>query len=282
MELKLLGASNAMVRELDLKTERDYLRLLSFDRPGNEKASAEDETAPASGRRFKVDLVTVFARSSFQHIEYIREVADRILAGGPVKDTRKIDKISGNLQAGVMKLRLLRINSLFERLPRIVRDLSRKSNKKTDLSLLGGETEIDRKVIEQLIDPLIHLIRNAVDHGIESPMERIRKGKPESGSITVKAHQEGNQAIIEVIDDGKGLDIDAIRKEALKRKITPEETLASMTDEEIMNFIFTPGFSTRPRATPLSGRGVGLDADPPRRVRITRGIPRCLSKNRAI
>ena len=180
--------------------------------------------------------------------------------GGELKRVvANIDKLSDNLQLGVMTLRLVSIKSLFERLPRIVRDLSRKSKKKIELSLLGGETEIDRKVIELLIDPLIHLIRNAVDHGIESPGKRLKMGKPESGSLTVKAHQEGNDAIIEIVDDGKGLHKDLIRKTALKKRLVSEEALSSMTDEEVINLIFIPGLSTTPKATRVSGRGVGLD-----------------------
>lgn len=180
--------------------------------------------------------------------------------GGELKRVvANIDKLSDNLQSGVMELRLVRISSLFERLPRIVRDLSRKGKKKIELSLLGGETEIDRKVIELLIDPLIHLIRNAVDHGIESPGKRLKMGKPESGSLTVKAHQEGNDAIIEIVDDGKGLHKDVIWKTALKKRLVSEEALSSLTDEEVINLIFMPGFSTTPKATRVSGRGVGLD-----------------------
>jgi len=128
-----------------------------------------------------------------------------------------------------------------------------------ELSLLGGETEIDNKVIEHLAMPLIHLIRNAVDHGIELPAERLRKGKAEAGSIIVKAHQEGNYVIIDVVDDGRGLDMGEIKREALRREIITEKALESMTDEEIMNLTFTPGYSTAAEATPVSGRGVGLD-----------------------
>jgi len=175
------------------------------------------------------------------------------------KVVANIDKISDGLQADVMKLRLVRINSLFERLPRIVRELSLKSKKKIELSVMGGETEIDRKVIELLIDPLIHLIRNAVEHGIESPGDRSKKNKSESGSLTIKAHQEGNYVIIEVVDDGKGLHVDVIKKAALEKRIVTEEAISSMTDDEIINLIFMPGFSTTPKATRVSGRGVGLD-----------------------
>lgn len=170
-----------------------------------------------------------------------------------------INKISEKLPSGVMNLRMVRINTLFERLPRIVRDLSRKGQKKIDLALLGEETEIDRKIIEYLIDPLIHIIRNAIDHGIESPGQRIDKGKNETGSITVKAYKEGTQAVIEVIDDGKGIDFDSIKKRAAEKNFIAPDTLEAMTDDEVINLIFLPGFSTMKKVTKVSGRGVGLD-----------------------
>lgn len=170
-----------------------------------------------------------------------------------------IDKITDTLQTDVMKLRLVRINSLFERLPRIVRTLSLQSKKKIELSIAGEETEIDRKVVEQLLDPMIHLIRNSVDHGIESPEQRVNKGKAEIGKLSVKVHQEGNEAIIEIADDGRGLDKDTIAKTALAKKIITQEKLSSMNAEEVINLIFRPGFSTAAKTTEVSGRGVGLD-----------------------
>lgn len=180
-------------------------------------------------------------------------------AGKLRKVSADINKISNNLQADVMKLRLVKINTLFERLPRIVRDLSQENRKKINLSVTGGETEIDSKTIEQLTDPLVHLIRNSVDHGIEMPDKRLEKGKPESGSIIVSAHEQGNYAVIDISDDGAGIDIDEIRQEALKKKIVTKQRLISMTDDDIMNLVFIPGFSTSSKATKVSGRGVGLD-----------------------
>ena len=179
--------------------------------------------------------------------------------GALKKVSAGMNRIGDTLQADVMKMRLIKIDTLFERLPRIVRELSHKSNKKVDLSLSGGKVEIERKTIEQLIDPLIHLIRNAVDHGIESPAERVEKGKPETGLITVGSHQEGNHAVIDITDDGKGFDAKKIRDTALKKQIETQDALMSMSDKEVINLTFMPGFSTKSRATEVSGRGVGLD-----------------------
>lgn len=170
-----------------------------------------------------------------------------------------MDRLAGVLQAGAMDLRLVRLNALFERLPRIVRDLSLRSRKQIELSVLGGETEIDRKVIEQLVGPMVHLIRNAVDHGIEPPAERLRKGKSETGAVTVQARHEGGRAVIEVIDDGLGLRVDTIRKTALARGLATADAIESMSDGEALNLIFLPGFSTSAEVTSVSGRGVGLD-----------------------
>ena len=171
----------------------------------------------------------------------------------------RISKITDDLQSETMKLRLVRINSLFERLPRLVRELSLQSRKKIELTLLGEETEIDRKVVEHLVDPLIHLIRNSVDHGIEPRAARLKNGKPAQGTLTVKANQEGNYVIIEVIDDGRGIHTAEIRQTALKRKIVTPQALEGMTPEEILNLIFRPGYSTAREKTRVSGRGVGLD-----------------------
>lgn len=175
------------------------------------------------------------------------------------KVSEDIRRITNDLHSDVMKLRMVKINTIFERLPRIVRDLSHQSGKEIELYLSGGETEIERKTAEQLIDPLIHLIRNAVDHGIEPPEERAEKGKPGSGSITVKAYYDGNYAAIDMIDDGKGFDAGLIRKAASRKKLIAESLLDSMTEREIIELVFMPGFSTVSGTAKISGRGVGLD-----------------------
>jgi two-component system chemotaxis sensor kinase CheA len=242
--------------------------------PGRDESAAMDGTTLSEelSREIriepeKMDELIGYASELTIAKNSLKYLTRKIVAGQTVSEWKdelnrlsaNIDKISDNLQTSVIKLRLVQISSLFERLPRIARDLSVRGSKKVELSLLGGETEIDSKVIAHLATPLTHLIRNAVDHGIELPSERLRKGKTEAGSIIVCAHQEGNCVIIDVIDDGRGLDVGEIKREALRREIITEEALESMSDEEIMNLTFTPGYSTAAAATPVSGRGVGLD-----------------------
>lgn len=175
---------------------------------------------------------------------------------------RAVDEVSRtarSVHVTTQTLRLVRLDSLFDRLPRIVRDLSVKFGKKIELDVIGSETEIDRKVIEHLVDPMIHLIRNAADHGIESLEERAAKNKPDCGTITVKAVQEGNRVVIDIVDDGQGIEPDAIKAAALKREPERLEELETMAPGALLNLIFTPGFTTADASSTISGRGVGLD-----------------------
>ena len=173
--------------------------------------------------------------------------------------TDHLGRVIHELQEQVMKIRMLPVEQLFSRLPRIVRDLSKQLEKEIELRLIGGETEIDRTVIEEISDPLIHLIRNGVDHGIESEEERIRNGKPAKGTLTIQASHEGNQVVIRVKDDGGGINPISIKQSALNKGIITEETAAKLTDREAIQLIFKPGFSTAAVVSDVSGRGVGMD-----------------------
>ncbi len=175
------------------------------------------------------------------------------------KTATDLGRFAEQLQTNTMNLRLVRINSLFERLPRLVRDLAIKNDKKVTLNLMSDNFEIDRKVMEHLVEPMLHLLRNAIDHGIESPAQRSAAGKSAEGVITVRAQQEGSFAILEIIDDGSGMDEDKIRKTAQARGLVGSEELDNYSSEEIINLIFLPGFTTKTSATLVSGRGVGLD-----------------------
>jgi len=175
------------------------------------------------------------------------------------KTASDISRIANTLQTDVIKLRLVRLDMIFDRLPRIIRELCSRNGKKISLNISECDIEVDRKIIEQLTDPLIHLIRNAADHGIESPDERVRHRKPETGVIEISAYQEGRHAVIAVKDDGKGLDTEKIRQAALQRKLFSESALSEMDDNSLTELIFMPGFSTRTEAGTVSGRGVGLD-----------------------
>ncbi|MCL6560052.1 MAG: chemotaxis protein CheA, partial [Firmicutes bacterium] len=170
-----------------------------------------------------------------------------------------LGQLTNDLQEHIMKARMLPVAHVFNRFPRMVRDLAHKLNKEINFIVEGKETELDRNVIEVISDPLIHLLRNAVDHGIESPEERVAAGKPPTGTIRLKAfHQEG-QIVIIIEDDGQGMDAKKIRSMALERGLIDAETAARISDHEALDFIFLPGFSMAAKVTDLSGRGVGMD-----------------------
>jgi two-component system, chemotaxis family, sensor kinase CheA len=170
---------------------------------------------------------------------------------------QNLGRITGELQEGVMRIRMVPISQIFSRFPRLVRDLSKSLDKKINLVIEGEDTELDKSVIEDLLDPLMHSVRNALDHGIEGPNERLAAGKPEEGMVLLKASNEGNMIVIEIADDGKGIDVDAVRQKAIDRGIIHPSK--SLTDLEAFNLIFEPGFSTAKTVTNISGRGVGLD-----------------------
>jgi two-component system chemotaxis sensor kinase CheA len=171
--------------------------------------------------------------------------------------SQNLGRITGELQEGVMRIRMVPISQIFSRFPRLVRDLSKSLNKKINLVIEGEETELDKSVIEDLLDPIMHSVRNSVDHGIEDPDIRKAAGKPEEGMVLLKASNEGNMIVIEISDDGKGIDVEAVKAKAVERGIISPNKL--LTDVEAYNLIFEPGFSTAKQITSISGRGVGLD-----------------------
>lgn len=173
--------------------------------------------------------------------------------------TTHIGRVTNELQMEIMKARMLPLAEVFNRFPRMVRDLARNFGKEIDFIVEGEDTELDRSLIEEITDPLIHLLRNAVDHGIEPPEERIALGKPPRGRILLKAYQEENSVVILVQDDGRGIDVEKIRKKALALGLVTQEELARMSDREAIEFIFYSGFSTNEKVTDVSGRGVGMD-----------------------
>ncbi|BBO87182.1 chemotaxis protein CheA [Desulfosarcina ovata] len=173
--------------------------------------------------------------------------------------TTVLGRVTGELQEQVMKVRMLPISRLFNRYPRLVHDLIKASDKKVQLQFQGEETELDRMVIEQLADPLIHVIRNAVDHGIEPCEERKRKGKPGKGTLLLNAYHEGSNVIVEITDDGNGIDLSRIRQKAIEKQLADRETLEQMDQRALINMIMLPGFSTADQITHTSGRGVGMD-----------------------
>ncbi len=173
--------------------------------------------------------------------------------------TYALARISDELQDTIMKVRMVPVASVFSRFPRLVRDLSRKSGKEVDLILDGEETELDKSVVEVIGDPLVHLVRNSVDHGIESEDERRSKGKPLKGKVNLRAYHKGNSVAIEIEDDGKGLDPEKLKNVAISKGILSVEDAKQLSDREAMDLIFAPGFSSAEKITDISGRGVGMD-----------------------
>lgn len=171
----------------------------------------------------------------------------------------RMSRTMGDLQNIVLTMRMIPVETVFNRFPKMVRSLSRELNKKIKLEIIGAETELDRTVIDEIGDPLVHLIRNSVDHGIESPEERRAKGKPEEGTVVLRAYHSGNYVFIEIEDDGAGINKDKVLNKALAKGVVTPETAAMLTDKQINELILESGFSTAEKVTDVSGRGVGLD-----------------------
>lgn len=170
-----------------------------------------------------------------------------------------LERVTTNLHESVMKVRMMPIESVVSKFPRMIRDLSKKLNKKMELYMTGEETELDRTVIDEIGDPLMHLLRNSADHGLESAEVRAERGKPEVGSIFLNAYQDGNNVVIEVGDDGNGIDVEKVKAKAIEKGNITEEQAEMMTEKEIIDLLFRPSFSTSDKITDVSGRGVGLD-----------------------
>jgi two-component system chemotaxis sensor kinase CheA len=175
------------------------------------------------------------------------------------QDVTRLDFIADELQSAIQNVRLLPLSTVFNLFPRQVRDLARAQSKEVQLVVEGGETCADKRILEDIKDPLMHMVRNSVDHGVESPDEREQSGKPRLATVRLRAYQTATNVVIEIADDGRGLNLEAIKRTALKRKVCAEDDLAAMTVEQVQMLIFAPGFSTSPIVTDVSGRGVGMD-----------------------
>jgi two-component system chemotaxis sensor kinase CheA len=173
--------------------------------------------------------------------------------------TNYVEAVTNDLQLAVMRARLVPIGKLFSKVPRLVRDLSGEFKKQIELKMEGESTELDRSLIEALHDPLIHIIRNSVDHGVETPAERDKKGKPPKGILSIKAYNEGNQIIVEIFDDGKGINVQAVKEKVKEKGLMSENELNGLSARETMGLVFIPGLSTAKKVSNVSGRGVGMD-----------------------
>jgi len=188
------------------------------------------------------------------------------------KVVANLDVVTADLQTSVMKTRMQPIKKVFGRFPRVVRDLARNLNKEVNLELQGEDTDLDKNLVEALADPLVHLVRNAVDHGIETPDEREAKSKSRTGTVILTAEQEGDHILLTIEDDGKGMDADQLRKAAVKKGLMDEESAARLDPKECYNLIFAPGFSTKTEISDVSGRGVGMDVVKTRIVQLNGSV----------
>lgn len=199
-----------------------------------------------------------FQHRSEQRLERLGSLINH-LKSTAYEDTARLDIVTGELESGIKTLRLLPLSNMFALFPRLVRDLAKQQGKEINLVIEGGDTKADKRILEEMKDPLLHLLRNAIDHGIETPQERESLGKPRTATIRLRGYQSASSIGIEVTDDGRGLNIDSIKRTAVRRGLHREEELEAMTTAQIQSLIFAPGFSTRTTVTEISGRGVGLD-----------------------
>lgn len=225
--------------------------------PSKQEASVASQTIRVSVDTLEtmMTMVSELVLTRNQLLEIVRRHEDSEFKG----PLQRLSNVTAELQEGVMKTRMQPIGNAWQKLPRIVRDLSTELNKPIDLEMSGAETELDRQVLDFIKDPLTHMVRNSADHGLESAAERRAAGKPERGSIKLSAYHQGGHIIIEISDDGRGLNVDRIKKKALENGITTEAELEKMSEQQIHKFIFAPGFSTAAAVTSVSGRGVGMD-----------------------
>jgi len=243
-------------------SQEEALQTAMAELKGGDHAAGEGGPRVQQTVRVTVDVleglmttVSELVLTRNQLIQTIRGMEDEELKG----PLQRLSAVTGELQDGVMKTRMQPIGDAWRKLPRIIRDVSTDLGKKIELVMEGQDTELDRQVLELIKDPLTHMVRNSADHGLETPEERAKAGKPEKGTIKLSAYHEGGHIIIAIADDGKGLDTTRIGEKALEKGLTTHEELERMTEAQIHRFIFAAGFSTAAKVTNLSGRGVGMD-----------------------
>lgn len=269
---KAVGAPYEIAEEAE---EKEIVEQTTEVKP---TATVQTQSAPAKANEKKTSGKPVVNRTVRVDIEKLdvlmNLVSELIIAKNSLVSASSTEGVSGtgfneqieylesvttNLHESVMKVRMVPIESVVSKFPRMIRDLTKKLDKKMELYMSGEETELDRTVVDEIGDPLMHLLRNAADHGLESTELRIQRGKPEVGSIFLDAYQDGNNVVIEVRDDGNGIDVDAVKNKAIERGIITPEQGDNMSEKDIINLLFHAGFSTAKKISDVSGRGVGLD-----------------------
>lgn len=244
--------------------KEETARILQTAAASSAERVGDSSGAAAVSRTIRVDsgkldvLMNLLSELLIDRVR-LESIASAVRRQELTETIEHLSRISSDLQAIVFKLRMIPVETVFNRFPRMVRDLARSLNKKIDLVVTGADTELDRTVVDEIGDPLVHLLRNAVDHGIESPAERLAAGKPETGTLALRAYTSGNHVFIEIEDDGRGIRRDKVVETAVRNGIVTREQAERLSDEEVYQLLFAPGFSTAEKITDISGRGVGLD-----------------------
>jgi len=282
IDFEILFGSELSTLELTPLIDREHLTISLFGETAAQSQSApvEEEfhapvpvegavSAKGMSRTVRVDigkldvLMNIVGELVLSH-SMISEVASRMRRDGMVAQAQELGKAAkglekklSELQKGVMEIRMIPVGQLFEKMSRIVRKISREQGKKVELKLFGADTELDKLIIEDISDPVMHIVRNSIDHGIETPEDRVAAGKDEKGTITLSSFQKGNHVVIQVDDDGSGIDVARVKQKALKLGMI--DSLDEVSDRDALEFIFRPGFSTADTVSEISGRGVGMD-----------------------
>ncbi|RCX21288.1 two-component system chemotaxis sensor kinase CheA [Fontibacillus phaseoli] len=260
--LKETAAASAVAEPTAKDTGKSATGKLVKAEEGKANARPTGGAAPSRTIRVDIDrldvLMNLFSELLIDRSR-LEQLAYEVKRSDLTETVEHMSRVSSDLQNIVLKLRMVQIDSVFNRFPRMVRDLAKSLDKKIDLVIVGAETELDRTVIDEIGDPLVHLLRNAVDHGVESGAQRIAAGKPETGTVQLRAFHSGNHVFIEIEDDGFGIDRDKVLSKALKNGVVSESEAATLTDEQVYMLLFAPGFSTAEVISDISGRGVGLD-----------------------
>ena len=265
-EEDLATYSAALKQEEIIQTQPKVVKDTNSLKAGNAPA-AKQAAKPVANRSVRVDIdkldvlmnlvsELIIAKNSLVSISSTSKLQ---MDNGFGEQMEYLERVTTNLHESVMKVRMVPIESVLNRFPRMIRDLSKSLNKNMELYMTGEETELDRTVIDEIGDPLMHLLRNAADHGLETNEERQKRGKNPSGSIFLDAYQDGNNVVIEVRDDGNGINVEKVKKKAIDRGVITEDQASRMADKDIIDILFQPGFSTSEKVSDVSGRGVGLD-----------------------
>jgi two-component system chemotaxis sensor kinase CheA len=270
--LKLVTRENFYADE-KVKAAKSNEAASSMIKPNLEISATKEVTAqqtpsaanvPVSNRTIRVDierldsLMNLFSELLIDRVR-LEQLSSEIRRNDLIETVEHISRVSSDLQNIVLKLRMVPVDTVFNRFPRMIRDIAKSLDKKVDLVITGADTELDRTVIDEIGDPLVHLLRNAVDHGVENITDRIAAGKTETGTINLRAFHSGNHVFIEIEEDGRGINRDKVLKTAIKNGIVAADQASKMSDEDVYQLLFASGFSTADKISDISGRGVGLD-----------------------